>query len=90
MAWKRREVFMAITGKGARTKNKGAESGEAAAERFVAGLKALPKAQRDAVVVRLAHDREIMKDLLDLSLIDSRRNETSRPLREYLKERRRP
>ena len=81
---------MAVVGKGARTRSKGTESGDAAAECFVAGFKALPKAQRDAVVVRLARDRTVMKDLLDLALIEARRDEPSRPLREYLRERRRP
>jgi hypothetical protein len=79
---------MAIKVKGTQTKSKGAESGEAAAEGFVAVLKALPKVQRDAIVVRLARDREIMEDLLDLALIESRKDESFRPLREYLRERR--
>jgi hypothetical protein len=50
-------------------------------------LKALPKTQRDAVIVRIAQDVELVEDILDLATIASRRSEPSRPYREYRKER---
>ena len=62
------------------------KNAEATAEGFVAVLKALPKTERDAVIVRLAHDEEIAQDLLDLATIEQRRDEPVRPFREYLSE----
>lgn len=59
---------------------------EAAAEAFYSAFKALPKEERDAVLVRLARDRAVAQDLLDLALIEERRDEPSRPFREYLAE----
>ena len=61
---------------------------EATADGFVAVLKALPKAERDAVVVRIAQDKDFAEDILDLALIEARRHEPSRPFREYLSKRR--
>ena len=51
---------------------------------FLTALKALPKADRDAVVVRIARDKAFARDILDLALIAKRRTERSRPFREYL------
>lgn len=59
---------------------------EATAEGFVNVLKALPRAQRDAVIVRIAQDREFQKDILDLAAIEQRRDEPSRSFRDYLAE----
>jgi len=59
---------------------------EATADSFITLLKALPKAQRDAIVVRIARDREFAHDILDLATIAERRKERSRPFREYLAE----
>jgi hypothetical protein len=59
---------------------------QATAEGFVQILKALPKAQRDAVIVRIAQDREFQKDILDLATIEQRRDEPSRSFRAYLAE----
>lgn len=61
---------------------------EATAEGFLAVLKALPKRQRDAVVVRIARDKQFAHDILDLAVIEQRRREPSRPFRDYLAERR--
>ena len=61
---------------------------EATAEVFLTALKALPKAERDAVLVRIARDKEFARDLRDLALIADRRRENSRPFREYLSEKR--
>ena len=62
------------------------ESQRATADVFLTALKALPKADRDAVVVRIARDKAFARDLRDLALIAQRRNEPSRPFREYLVE----
>jgi hypothetical protein len=61
---------------------------EATADSFITLLKALPKAQRDAIVVRIARDEEFANDILDLAAIARRRKERSRPFREYLAEKR--
>jgi len=60
---------------------------EATAESFLTLLKALPKAQRDAVVARIACDEEFAQDILDLATIAQRRKEKSRPFRDYLERR---
>lgn len=60
----------------------------ATAEVFLRAIKALPKAQRDAVVARIARDKAFARDILDLTLITRRRHEPSRPFREYLSEKR--
>lgn len=59
---------------------------QATAEVFLTALRALPKKQRDAVLTRIAEDKGLREDLLDLALIASRRNEPSRPFRKYLAE----
>jgi hypothetical protein len=56
---------------------------QATADVFLTPLKALPRDQRDAVVVEIARDRALGRDLLDLALIEDRRGERSRPLRQY-------
>ena len=58
----------------------------ATADVFLTALKALPKGERDAVVVRIARDKAFARDILDLALITRRRREPSRPFREYLSE----
>ena len=58
----------------------------ATAEVFLTALRALPKAERDAVVVRIAQNRAFARDILDLATIADRRGEPSRPFREYLAE----
>ena len=58
----------------------------ATADVFLTALKALPKAERDAVVVRIARDKAFARDILDLALITGRRGERSRPFRDYLAE----
>jgi hypothetical protein len=61
---------------------------EVTAESFLNVLNALPKAERDAVIVRMAHDESIVRDLLDLATIEERREESGRPFREFLAEKR--
>ncbi len=58
----------------------------ATADVFLMALKALPKPERDAVVVRIARDKTFARDILDLAVIADRRGERSRPFREYLSE----
>jgi len=43
---------------------------EATADGFLAVLKALPKAERDAVVVHIARDEEFARDILGLAKED--------------------
>jgi hypothetical protein len=59
---------------------------QATADVFLTALKALPKRERDAVVVRIARDKAFARDILDLAVIADRRGERSRPFREYLSE----
>ena len=59
----------------------------ATADVFLTALKALPKAERDAVLVKIARDKALARDILDLVLIARRRSERSRPFRNYLSER---
>ena len=56
----------------------------ATADVFLTALKALPKGERDAVVVRIARDKAFARDILDLAMIADRRGERSRPFREFL------
>ncbi|MGB2984753.1 MAG: hypothetical protein WBE26_02625 [Phycisphaerae bacterium] len=63
-----------------------AKAQRATADVFLTALKALPKAERDAVVVRIARDKAFARDILDLALIADRRSERSRPFRNYLSE----
>jgi hypothetical protein len=62
---------------------------QATAEVFVTALRALPRKQRDEVLARIASDPDLREDLLDRALLLERRREPSRPLRDYLAERRR-
>ena len=59
----------------------------ATAEAFLTALRALPKKERQAVLSGIAEDDELREDLLDLALIAERRDEPSRPFRDYLAER---
>ena len=59
---------------------------EATAEIFMTALKALPERTRERIYEHLARDPELMEDLLDTALIESRRGEPARPLEDVLKE----
>ncbi|MBX3179430.1 MAG: hypothetical protein KF886_18900 [Candidatus Hydrogenedentes bacterium] len=63
-------------------------SSETTAEGFVAILKALSKADQDAVLARIACDEEFGQDLIDLATIEARKDEPERPFREYLEQKR--
>jgi hypothetical protein len=62
---------------------------ESIAEVFMTALKALPKRERDAVLVRIARDRALARDLLDLAVIAERRRQPSRLFRKYLAQKKR-
>ena len=59
---------------------------EATAEVFVTAFKALPKKERDAVVMRLIEDKRLREDLLDIALAQERIKEPGRPLGDVLRE----
>jgi len=59
---------------------------EATAEVFWTAFNALLPEEKRAVVQRIVRDENLRRDLMDLALIEERRNEPERPLREYLKE----
>jgi hypothetical protein len=61
---------------------------QATADVFYTAFKALPKAERDAVLVKLSRDRSLRQDLIDLTVVAARRNESSRRFRAYLAEKR--
>ncbi len=58
---------------------------EATAEVFWTALKALPRKEQQAVIRRVLQDDKLRRDLMDLAVIEERRAEPARPLREYLK-----
>ena len=60
---------------------------QATAEIFLTALKALPKREQNAVLAGIAQDKDLREDLLDLTLIAKRSNESSRSFRQYLAER---
>ena len=57
---------------------------EATAEVFWTALKALSRKEQQAVLRRVVQDEKLRHDLIDLSVIEERRLEPARPLREYL------
>ena len=59
---------------------------QATAEVFATAFRALPKKERQAVLALITEDEELREDLLDLTVIAQRRNEPSRPFREFLAE----
>jgi hypothetical protein len=50
-------------------------------------FQALSMPEQRAVIERLLQDRDFREDLVDIALIEKRRDEPSRPLHEYLAER---
>lgn len=57
------------------------------AEAFWMAFQALPSSEQRVVLERLLQDGDFREDLLDIALIERRRDEPPRPLREYLAER---
>lgn len=60
---------------------------EALAGVFLTALRSLPKAGRDRILLSLVKDKALRRDLMDLATIEERKKETSRPFRDYLRER---
>jgi len=61
--------------------------GEARAEVFWLAFKSMPKEDQQTIVEKLLMDKDFRHDLIDISIIEQRRNEPSRPLADYLAER---
>jgi len=59
---------------------------QATAEVFWTAFNVLPVEEKRAVLQLIILDENLRRDLMDLSVIEERRNEPGRPLREYLKE----
>ena len=59
---------------------------EATAEVFWTAFNVLPVAEKRAVIQHIIEDEDLRHDLMDLSVMEERRNESARPLRDYLKE----
>jgi hypothetical protein len=57
------------------------------ADVFVTALKSLPKPAREAIIVRIARDKQFAEDILDLTIAETRRREPSRPFQQYLADR---
>ncbi len=53
---------------------------EAKAEVFWLAFKSMPKKDQNTIVERLLMDEDFRKDLIDISIIEQRRTEASRPL----------
>ena len=60
---------------------------QAKAEVFWMAFKGLPKKERESVVEKLLRDKDFMEDLIDIAVIRQRRREPSRPLNDYLSDR---
>jgi len=54
------------------------------AEVFIQAFKSLRKQDRDAFFEKLLEIKEYKEDMIDLAILESRKNEPRRPLREYL------
>jgi len=59
---------------------------EAKAEVFWLAFQGLSRAEQREVLERLVRAVEVRQDLADLALIEQRRDEPERPLRDYLSE----
>jgi hypothetical protein len=66
-----------------------ASKAQITAKNFLIAFKSLPKSERDAVLLGIVGDRSLRSDLLDLATFAERKNEPSRPIRDYLADRRR-
>jgi len=56
----------------------------ATAEVFWTAFRSLPKPERQAVIDKLLADRRFREDLIDAAILEQRRREPTRPLKEYL------
>jgi len=62
---------------------------QATAEIFWTAFQVLPRKEQEAVLHRILKDKSLREDLIDLAIIESRRAEPARPLRDILKNSRR-
>lgn len=54
---------------------------------FLHAFKSLPKKEKEAFLEELLKDKEYREALIDIALIEKRKNEPSRLFKEYVKER---
>ena len=59
---------------------------QATAEVFYEAFKALPRKERDRVLLKIVKNKTLREDLMDLAVAEARRKEKGRPLREVLAE----
>jgi len=59
---------------------------EATAEVFWMAFSVLPSDEKRVVIQRFIQNETLRRDLMDLALIEERRSQPARPLREYLQE----
>ena len=62
---------------------------QATAEIFWTAFQVLPRKEQEAILQRIVKDKSLREDLMDLAIIESRRAEPARPLRDILKDSRR-
>jgi hypothetical protein len=62
------------------------ETANAMAEVFWTAFKVLPQVEQQAFLRHVIQDETMRRDLVDLALIEERRDEPARPLREFLSE----
>jgi hypothetical protein len=60
---------------------------ESKGEVFWMAFRSLTKKERQSVIERLLKDKEFMEALIDMAIIEQRRKEPSRPIEDYLAER---
>ena len=60
---------------------------ETTAEVFWLAFNGLPRKQKQLVIGHMIRDKKTRHDLIDLALMEERRDDPARPLREYLKSR---
>jgi hypothetical protein len=53
---------------------------------YLMALESLSKSQKQEIIKRLLEDPQIREDILDLAIISQRKEEPSRPFREFLAE----
>ena len=47
-------------------------------------FKSLPKAERDQVLSRIIENKRLREDLVDLAIVEERKNEPKRPFRDFV------
>lgn len=57
---------------------------EATAEVFWTAFQAMSEEERGKFITRVALDRELMEDLIDIATADDRKDESSRPIEDFL------